>query len=399
MQRGSHNLGPRFVFVGDWWSALTWTLTRPLSRVATTGTYSDIDQSVCGMSTMSMDGCKGPDCEGCSGLRTHAGAATFCHDMGARLCLAVELEADVNIGNRGGCKLDKTQVWTGDTCDEGAGFLVVYGSTKARSAERACELPAAMYPVRCCGDAVGPQAPNEPIDITVVATQLVTRVTTTVAVSTSLVPTPTPTPTPSPTAHTVLLAPTVLPETSLPGPGVTTGTDAVNATDGYSHHMAIPPVPSTGPEHVEVNDLLGGFSAATHWQPDWASPYPKFPVQIGEVGATKSVNSIYVLGKARVGSASFFRLDLTDPSAGWEVVPNPPQLSDHHALVAVGTRIFVLGGMFWNCPRVDCLGLLQIFDTESETWSYGSPMPWVVQGKPTPPPPKQRFVHWPHLLC
>ena len=345
-------------------------------RWSTTGAYSDIDQSVCGMSTMSVTACTGPNCRGCSGRRTHAGAVEFCHDMGARLCSAVELEADVARGKVAGCKLDKKQVWTKDTCDDGAGFLVVYGSTRATSNELICERSTARYRVRCCGDAVGPEISNELTDIAVAAAQSTTLATSTVVASTSSSPSPTP----APPTVSVTLEPTVLPEPSLPRPG-----DADNATDGHGHHTTIPPVTSTGAglEQAEVSDLLGGSSAATHWQPDGASPYPRFPVAIGEVGATKSGNSIYVLGKARVGSASFFRLDLADPDTGWGVVPNPPQLSDHHALVAVGTQIFVLGGMFWNCPRVDCLGLLQIFDTESETWSYGSPLPWVVQGKPS----------------
>jgi hypothetical protein len=87
-------------------------------------------------------------------------AMVACAGVGARLCSAAELSADVAKGS--GCSLDHQLVWSSTNCSIGS-TLVVRGS--ADSGDRVCvpgassppttAIPSPLYSVRCC-------APNTP---------------------------------------------------------------------------------------------------------------------------------------------------------------------------------------------------------------------------------------------
>ena len=75
-------------------------------------------------------------------------AADTCSSIGARLCSAAELEADVARGS--GCQLDFSRVWTHTPCENG-GYVVARGSTKATGLEPVCLQPnSGRANVRCC---------------------------------------------------------------------------------------------------------------------------------------------------------------------------------------------------------------------------------------------------------
>ncbi|MEM1167101.1 MAG: kelch repeat-containing protein [Planctomycetota bacterium] len=69
-----------------------------------------------------------------------------------------------------------------------------------------------------------------------------------------------------------------------------------------------------------------------------------------------------------------FTLDLTDPEATWEIGPSVPEPRVHAAGVAIGETIYFIGGEFEHRHNGDTPEL-QMYDTSTETWSTGAPMP------------------------
>lgn len=93
----------------------------------------------------------------CISAVTHEEAAGVCAGVGARLCHASELHAD--IARETGCGFDfAASVWTADKCGSSASsaWLLAPGSTKggSRSADMCAPADAGPfgYPVRCCAD-------------------------------------------------------------------------------------------------------------------------------------------------------------------------------------------------------------------------------------------------------
>ena len=74
-------------------------------------------------------------------------AAKVCKASGARLCSVSELESNVAKGT--GCALDKTMVWTSETCGVDS-FLVTTGANTGAAAE--CRSDTEDASVRCCMD-------------------------------------------------------------------------------------------------------------------------------------------------------------------------------------------------------------------------------------------------------
>jgi len=97
------------------------------------------DSSVCGESDLNLGGC--------SGDLTWSEARAFCEGSGARLCSALELQADEIRGT--GCQYDKQQVWTRSNCD--GGFLLAFGATSGGSGTE-CAADSSTHPARCCAD-------------------------------------------------------------------------------------------------------------------------------------------------------------------------------------------------------------------------------------------------------
>lgn len=86
----------------------------------------------------------------CSGKVVQAQAALLCLELGARLCLAEELEQDVAFGT--GCGLDQELVWTSTRCQRGL-FFVAPGSSRGFPGEcRAGNVLSQTAHVRCCAD-------------------------------------------------------------------------------------------------------------------------------------------------------------------------------------------------------------------------------------------------------
>ena len=98
----------------------------------------------------------GPDGKECSGQVPLELAAKFCNDMGARLCTADQLDA--NVAEDSGCDYDGERVWSSTICrdDEGhVGHWTLAGSRVYRKhVAKECTPATTNHVARCCADLV-----------------------------------------------------------------------------------------------------------------------------------------------------------------------------------------------------------------------------------------------------
>lgn len=71
-----------------------------------------------------------------------------------------------------------------------------------------------------------------------------------------------------------------------------------------------------------------------------------------------------------------YTLDLTDVASGWRAAPSLPKARVHVAGVAVGEKIYIIGGEINHGHDGDTADV-QIYDTKMQTWSVGAPIPRV----------------------
>ena len=83
----------------------------------------------------------------CYRAETHANAAQICASIGARLCRAAELQA--NLARSTGCAMNKVMVWTSNRCGGTAALQAPGAGTKLAPVCISVESDAA---VRCCAD-------------------------------------------------------------------------------------------------------------------------------------------------------------------------------------------------------------------------------------------------------
>eukprot|EP00035_Acanthoeca_spectabilis_P014745 m.286417 g.286417 ORF g.286417 m.286417 type:complete len:929 (-) comp16210_c0_seq2:80-2866(-) len=112
------------------------------------------------------------------------------------------------------------------------------------------------------------------------------------------------------------------------------------------------------------------FATAVNGQcnPGTWSAQPSMPTAIQEVATAVVGSKMYVMS----GSAT---LVFNFNSNSWSTHPNNrPHSGDHYSAVAVGTRIFLIGG--FNNAR----GKVQIYNTVSQSWTTGPTLPWSAFG-------------------
>eukprot|EP00039_Didymoeca_costata_P020193 m.340411 g.340411 ORF g.340411 m.340411 type:complete len:924 (+) comp19286_c0_seq1:195-2966(+) len=88
---------------------------------------------------------------GCSGVKTHAEAVSFCSARGGRLCSKAELKTDVTAGT--GCQYDNELIWTSTSSGCSAGqFWQVPGRLDRNVGSDTCAPATNTQYVRCCAD-------------------------------------------------------------------------------------------------------------------------------------------------------------------------------------------------------------------------------------------------------
>ena len=65
-------------------------------------------------------------------------------------------------------------------------------------------------------------------------------------------------------------------------------------------------------------------------------------------------------------------LNLKNESAGWKTEPEQPKALGHHSAATMGKKIYVVGGET-NHSHTGETGLMQVYDTESNTWDTSLP--------------------------
>eukprot|EP00035_Acanthoeca_spectabilis_P040354 m.69204 g.69204 ORF g.69204 m.69204 type:complete len:981 (-) comp9957_c0_seq1:6587-9529(-) len=123
------------------------------------------------------------------------------------------------------------------------------------------------------------------------------------------------------------------------------------------------------PERIVMAIILSIVSSAHGQctQGSWQTQ-PSMPGPLQEIASATVNNKMYVM------SASVTYVYNFNTNSWTQSASNRPKSGDHYHAIAVGTRIFLIGG--FGGAR----GEVQIFDTFRGTWSLGPSMPWSAFG-------------------
>jgi N-acetylneuraminic acid mutarotase len=103
----------------------------------------------------------------------------------------------------------------------------------------------------------------------------------------------------------------------------------------------------------------------------------------GNLQAVTVNGMIYVMGgtTAKQQIMNIFGVnELYNPTTNsWQSLTPMPIPVYHFSMVAIGDKIYLMGGTAKNPPMSYC-NQTQIYDTQTDTWSFGSPMPITTSG-------------------
>ncbi len=113
----------------------------------------------------------------------------------------------------------------------------------------------------------------------------------------------------------------------------------------------------------------------------WTSKTP-LPMAYANLHAVTVNGMIYVMGGTTVASMKmnvFGINELYNPATdSWQSLASMPIPVYNFGMVAIGTKIYVLGGHITS--QLEGCNKTQIYDTLTDTWSYGTPMPITTVG-------------------
>jgi YHS domain-containing protein len=195
-------------------------------------------------------------------------------------------------------------------------------------------------------------------------------------------------------------------EVVVSGPGITSIKEASDGEGRVAFALGTPGVYSARARHFESAEGSGDgkkYSSVRHYStltvsldeaPSKAAPgaakvyFPPLPVAVSSFGAAVCDGYAYVYG-GHSGQAhdystetvigSFIRIDLANPSKGWEVLPGGPALQGL-ALVEYKGKLIRVGGMQpRNAPGEESdtvsVASCAVFDPKSKTWTALADLP------------------------
>lgn len=99
--------------------------------------------------------------------------------------------------------------------------------------------------------------------------------------------------------------------------------------------------------------------------------YSGKPSKRHETGGVVVDGKLYMIGGRRSQP-----VDVYDPSSNrWTSLGNTPFEMSHFQPVAIGTKIYIIGGFTGRYPLEDSIDQIQIFDTKTGRWSKGAHIP------------------------
>lgn len=139
-----------------------------------------------------------------------------------------------------------------------------------------------------------------------------------------------------------------------------------------------------GGQGITPNITTYQTGANTMYDPDtdtWTSKTP-MPMGYANLKAATVDGIIYVMGGTTVASMKMSIYGINEQynpvTDSWQsLTPMPIPVYDF-GMVAIGTKIYVLGGLITS--QTDPSNKTQIYDTQTDTWSFGSPMPITTCG-------------------
>ncbi len=149
-------------------------------------------------------------------------------------------------------------------------------------------------------------------------------------------------------------------------------------TDGRIHGIFPPSASGLATELLDVDITFGSsprsIPAAVRYMP--ATPGLKegtwrdgsiLPLPLGEVASAIVGQKIYLFGQ---GDGRTFVHDLFQ--GNWSLsLAQRPFAGNHHGCEVIGDKIYLMGGLDNGSA-----GQVQIYDTVTDTWALGAPMPW-----------------------
>lgn len=124
--------------------------------------------------------------------------------------------------------------------------------------------------------------------------------------------------------------------------------------------------------------------ANTMYDPTTDTWTSKTPMSMGyaNLKAVTVEGMIYVMGGTTVTSMKMNVYGINErynpETDSWQSLTPMPLPVYNFGMVAIGTKIYILGGLITS--QLDPSNKTQIYDTQTDTWSYGTPMPITTCG-------------------